>query len=255
MDVVSLRALARLVLDGRAARVRGSLLGRYWALVLPLLEGGAFTLVFSLLLGLRAPGEYVPFVLVGVFAWRVFARGAAQGAASLTGHAELLRSYPVATATVASAAVAGTLLDAAVAAPLLVGATLLLTGAPTAAGLLVWLPLGLLLLLGAVLAAGLLLGAWSVLVRDVGLALGPVLGVAMFAVPVVYPAALLPEHVRGFILANPVAAGIECLRAGLLGSAPPPPGVVMAAGLVAAAGLGLALGVHARVGPRLREVV
>ena len=78
-----LRALGRLALDERAARSRRTLLGRYWALVLPLVESGLFWVVFSLLLRLRGTsGSYLAFAYVGVFAWRTFSRGVTAAAGS-----------------------------------------------------------------------------------------------------------------------------------------------------------------------------
>ena len=69
------RVVWRLALDERAARLRQTLVGRYWALVLPPLESGAFTLVFTLFLRARVtPAAYLLFVYVGVLAWRAFAR-------------------------------------------------------------------------------------------------------------------------------------------------------------------------------------
>src|SRR5437879_3705064 len=102
----------RLALDERAARLRHTFLGRYWALVLPLLESAAFTLVFTLFLHPRVtPAGYWLFVYVGVLAWRSFAHGVTAAGASP------VRSGPPATA-VATAAVVGAGLDALIALPL-----------------------------------------------------------------------------------------------------------------------------------------
>src|SRR2546427_13063878 len=85
----------------------------YGALVLPLLESGAFALVFTLFIRPRvAPAAYLLFVYVGVLAWRAFARGVTAAAASLVRAAPLLRQVPVPATAVATAAIVGACLDA-----------------------------------------------------------------------------------------------------------------------------------------------
>jgi len=91
--------------------------------------------------------------------------------------------------------------------------------------------------------------------RDVGLALGPLLNILMFAAPVVYSTSLVPVALRAVFLANPMAAAIDSYRAALLGAVPVPWASLTAAAAVAA--LSLAVGVAAlrSLDPRIREVV
>src|SRR5690606_4763646 len=92
----SLRRFARLVRDERAARHRGSRLGRLWGVLLPLLETGAVTLVLGALLDLDGTGgSTVPGILVGIVAWRVFTRALLRGTTSVVRHAPLLLHAPV----------------------------------------------------------------------------------------------------------------------------------------------------------------
>src|SRR5207248_3099001 len=125
------RVVWRLALDERAGRLRQTLVGRYWALVLPLLESGAFTLVFTLFIRPRVmPAAYLLFVYVGVLAWRAFARAVTAAGASLVRAAPLLRQVPVPATAVATAAIVGACLDALIAVPLLVVAVVALHGIP-----------------------------------------------------------------------------------------------------------------------------
>jgi lipopolysaccharide transport system permease protein len=250
------RVVLRLALDERAARLRQTLVGRYWALVLPLLESGAFTLVFTLFLRPRVtPAAYLLFVYVGVLAWRSFARGVTAAAASLVRTAPLLRQVPMPAAVVPTSAVVGALLDTAIALPLLVAAVLLLRGVPPLGALALWLPAGLVLQIAATLGLGWLVAAANAFYRDVGLGIAPLLYILMFAAPVVYPTSVIPLSLRTLFLANPMAAAIDAYRAALLGGVPPSSEGLGLAFLVAGALLAAGWTALRRLDPRLREVL
>jgi lipopolysaccharide transport system permease protein len=250
------RVVLRLALDERAGRLRQTLVGRYWALVLPLLESGAFTLVFTLFFRPRVtPAAYLLFVYIGVLAWRSFARGVTAAGASLVRSAPLLRQVSMPAAVVPTSAVVGALLDTAVALPLLVAAVLFLRGVPPLGALALWLPAGLALQIAATLGLGWLVAAANAFYRDVGLGIGPLLYILMFAAPVVYPTSVIPLSLRTPFLANPMAAAIDAYRAALLGGVPPSSeglglALLVAGGLLAAGWLALR-----RLDPRLREVL
>src|SRR2546426_2783316 len=191
------RVVWRLALGERAGRLRQTLVGRYWALVLPLLESGAFTLVFTLFVRPRVtPAAYLLFVYVGVLAWRAFARGVTAAGASLVRAAPLLRQVPVPATAVATAAIVGACLDALIAVPLLLVAVGALHGIPPVGTPVLWLPVALTFQIAAMLGLGWLIAAANAFYRDVSLAAGPLLYILMFAAPVVYPSSLVPAWLR-----------------------------------------------------------
>lgn len=254
--VGKLRLILRLALDERAARTRSTVLGPYWALLLPLVESGLFTLVFGVLVRVRGPATgYLLFVYVGSLAWRTFARGVSAATASLPRAAALLQQMPVRAATVVTASVAGAIVDGLVGVPLLVGVIVALRGVPSPALLIVWLPAGLVLQVAVTLGLGYLLATANAFYRDVGLAVGPVLNVLMFAAPVVYATALVPAAVRVPFLSNPMAAAIESYRAALLGAVPVPRAALAAAAAVAALSLGVGVAALEHLDGRIREVL
>jgi len=100
-----------------------------------------------------------------------------------------------------------------------------------------------------------LVAAANAFYRDVGVGIGSVPYLLMFAAPVVYPTSVVPASLRTLFLANPMAAAIESYRAALLGGVPVP---LDALGLAClAAGVLLVMGwtVLRRLNPRLREVL
>jgi len=250
------RVVLRLALDERAARLRQTLVGRYWALVLPLLESGAFTLVFTLFLRPRVtPAAYLLFVYVGVLAWRAFARGVTAAGASVVRAAPLLRQVPVPATVVATAAIVGACLDALIAVPLLVVAVVALHGIPPVGALVLWLPVALTFQIVAMLGLGWLVAAANAFYRDVSLAAGPLLYILMFAAPVVYPSSLIPAWLRPLFLGNPMAAAIDSYRAALLGGVPVSPDALGLAAVTAGVLLMAGWTVLRRLDPRLREVL
>ena len=87
---------------------------------------------------------------------------------------------------------------------------------------LVWLPVAVSLQIAATLGLGWLVAAANAFYRDVGVGIGSVLYLLMFAAPVVYPTSVVPASLRTLFLANPMAAAIESYRAALLGGVPVP---------------------------------
>ncbi len=248
--------LLRLALDERAARARRTLLGRYWAVLLPLLESGVFWLLFSVLLRLRgSSSSYLAFAYVGLFAWRTFSRGVTVAAGAPGRSAPLLHSLRVPLATLLAAAVAGVLIDALVGAPLLLAVVVYSEAVPRLTDLAVWLPVALLLHLATVLGVAMLAGVANAFYRDVGLVLAPGLGMLMFAAPVVYPARVVPLEYRDIFLANPMAAAIESYRAALLGTEPVSGGVLIAALFLALALLGVGWLAARSMDGRVRELL
>ena len=248
--------LLRLMLDDRAARTRSTLLGPYWAVLLPLVESGLFTLVFAVVVRVGAtPGPYLLFVYIGTLAWRTFARGVGAAATSLPRAARLLQQMPVSASVVVTASVVGAMLDGLLGVPLLLAVIAAWRGLPSLGAVALWLPVALALQISVTLGVGYLLATANAFYRDVGLALGPVLNILMFAAPVVYSTSLVPASLRSLFLANPMAAAIDGYRAGLLGAVPVPWASLAAAAAVAA--LSLVLGVLAlrSLDPRIREVV
>src|SRR5438876_1438418 len=250
-----LSRVLRLALDERSARRRQTVLGRYGALVMPLLESAAFTLVFTLFVRPRVtPVAYLLFVYVGVLAWRGFARGVTAAGTSLVRSTPRLGQVPLSATVVATAAVVGACLDVLVALPVLVVAVVTIHGIPSVATL-VWLPVALSLQIAATLALGWLAAAASTFHRDVGRGIEPLLYVLMFAAPVVYPTSLIPLSLRTLFLANPMAAAIDSYRAALLGSVPVPLDALGLACLTAGVLLVAGWTALRRLDPRLREVL
>lgn len=200
-------------------------MGVAWAVVQPLL----MMAVFSIFLGrlAKVPSDGVPysvFVFCGLVVWTYFANALATATESLVSSSNLVSKVYFPRLVMPFAALLSWLPDLAIAAVILVGIMLLHGLVPAATTIL--LPL---FVLGAVLAAasvGVWLSALNVAYRDVRYAVPFLIQIGLFASPVVYPASLVPDHLRLLYGLNPMAGVVEGFRWALLGPGDAPLGLM-----------------------------
>ena len=208
------------VLLSRDVRVRyqQTILGVAWAVLRPLLSTGVFTLIFGRLAKLPSEGApYALFALAGVVPWTFFSSAVAGASDSLVGSQHLVSKIYFPRVLIPLSTVGTCFVDFAVGAALLV-ALALASGFGGVAAVL-WLPLLVLLLAFSCLGIGLLLSALNVAYRDVRHLVPFGMQLWLYATPVVYPPALVPERYRWLLYLNPAAGPIEAFRAVFLARA------------------------------------
>jgi lipopolysaccharide transport system permease protein len=201
-------------------RYRQTLLGVVWVMGQPLITMLIFTVVFNRLARIDS-GEipYPVFVLAGLLPWGFFAAGVSSAANSLLGNSNLITKVYFPGLLIPAASVTAALIDFAVSGFVLAGmlAWHRIVPSPT----LVFLPLVVLLAIVLTLGLGLWLAALNVKYRDVRVIIPFMLQVWMFATPVVYPQALLPERWRALAALNPMTGVVEGFRWCLFGGDSP----------------------------------
>lgn len=222
-----------------SVRYKQTSLGLVWAVLQPLLMMVIFTAVFSVLT--RMPSEGMPYALFAYAAllpWTFFSTSVANATNSLVAHTQLITKVYFPREILPATYVIAGLFDFAV------GFVVLL-------GLMAWyrvpltreawnlLPI-LLLLSGWILAVSLALAAVQVRFRDIGVALPVLVQALMFASPVIYPLAAVPQAWRGWYLLNPMAGIVSSFRDILLRHTAPDPGPLRVAVLVTVAALPVA---------------
>ncbi len=237
-------------------RYRGSFTGFGWALVQPLLQLAIYAFVFVQIFKARVPGAdapgYVPFLVVAMWPWIAFSEAilrsttAIQDNAALIGKVALPRELLVLAPSSASfllhlGGYVAILVVLAVA-----GQGVNIAMLPLV--LLAYLPLYALAFGIALLCAGI-----QVFVRDLVQALAQVITLLMFASPIFYDRATLPEAYRHWLDLNPFTVYIETLRALLLGHGEIDPARIMIGLLVAAAVLAFGLFVFRRLDPHFED--
>ena len=222
-----------------SVRYKQTSLGLVWAVLQPVLMMVIFTAVFSVLA--RMPSDGAPYALFAYSAllpWTFFSTGVTNATNSLVTHTQLITKVYFPREILPATYVIAGLFDFAVGFVVLLG---LMAWYRVPLTREAWDLLPILLLLSAwVLAVSLVLAAIQVRFRDIGVALPVLVQALMFASPIIYPLAAVPQSWRGWYLLNPMAGIVSSFRDILLRHAEPAPEPLRMAVLVTAAALPLA---------------
>ena len=198
-------------------RYRQTALGVAWVVLLPLIASGVFTLVFGIVARLPSDGSpYFLFVFAGFLGWSSFQNTLTRCGTSLVGNTSLVTKVYFPRIMLPASTVLASLLDFAIGAVLFL-AVLLVRGEMPSLASLALVPLLLALLQLLALGIGLFMAALTVRFRDVQYVLPFLIQLLLYASPVAYGVAVVPDRLRRFYLLNPVAPLLDALRAALLG--------------------------------------
>ena len=197
-------------------RYKQTALGVAWALLQPLLTTVLFTLIFGYFLELPSGGvPYPVFTLTALLPWQLFAYALNHSSQSLVEDRNLITKIYFPRLIIPFSSVSAGLLDFAI------GLIFLLVMMLVYRVPLTWQVLALPGLVAyAVLAAlsvGLWLSALNVQYRDVRYTLPFLTQFWMYATPIAYSAAIIPEGWRWLACLNPMTGVVEGFRWALLG--------------------------------------
>ena len=202
-----------------------TILGRWWLLILPLMDTLGKTLIFGGLLKIATPHAipYLLFLLVGMQGWRLFQRTLYLGTRSFDRYAKLTRSFQFPILLVPLASTAAGLVEFCVYLVIIAGT---LTYYWAVDGVF-YLQVQPQLLLGLAGFALCILFAWGLSLwtavlnsraRDTRLALRYVFQLWLYITPVIYPLSTVPGSIRTLAQVNPMAPIIEMTKYGLIGA-------------------------------------
>lgn len=202
------------------SRYAGSVSGLAWTLLHPLAQLAIYAFIFSQVFRVGVPADYpqasyVTFVAVALWPWIMFSEGLNRAMLCVAGNAGLIKKVAFPHRLLVYSAVLACCAVHAVGFVVVLIA-LRIAGEPVD---LLRLPLALVLLVPYMLLAtglGALLAALQTLLRDVEHAVQVIMTVVFYASPILYPLSLVPESVRGWAAANPLAWFSERLREVLL---------------------------------------
>ena len=198
-------------------RYKQTALGVIWVILQPLLSTLVFTVIFGILLDVPSNGlPYPIFAYAGLLPWQYFAGSLTRTSTNLVDNANLITKVYFPRLTIPLSGVLSGLVDFAVGLVLLAALMLLYRVPLTPAVLL--LPFFLLLAMITALGFGLWLSALNVRYRDINYLIPFLLQIWMYATPVVFGAALIPERYRWLMALNPMTGVVEGFRWRLLGS-------------------------------------
>jgi lipopolysaccharide transport system permease protein len=215
--------LSQLLRRDLAARYAGSFAGPFWAILNPAIMCALNAFVFAYVLRVPTPagfrGTFVEFLLAGMLPWLGIQEAIVRGTGSVTDQAHLVKKlkFPVALLTLSSVGAALVIQTISIA---LLTAFLLVSGRGAVDPALLVAAFGfeLLLLVGPTL----ILASLNPFFRDLAQILPPVLMVAFYVTPILYPESLMPDWATPLLTLNPLRDVIALFRAALFGMPTPP---------------------------------
>lgn len=208
-------------------RYKQTVIGVLWVILQPLLTMGVFTLFFGRLAKLPSQGlPYPIFYFAALVPWTYFSYALQSATNVVVENQRVITKVYFPRLVLPFSAVLSGLVDFAIGFVVLAMLTLAYGIRPTLAAL--WLPFLLLLAILTALGVGLWMSALNALYRDVRYVMPFVVQFWMFASPVAYPSALVPERWRWLYGLNPMAGVIDGFRWAMTGHGQPPEPVLLA---------------------------
>lgn len=214
-------------------RYRQTLLGAAWVVLVPLLGAGVLSFVFGGVADLPGPPgiPYFVFTLAGMVAWTTFSQVTTRSSAVLVGNSQLVGKVYFPRLLLPISTVLSTFVDVLVSLVLL-GVLLGISGVRPGVGVITF-PVWFLLMVGLALGIGLAFGALMVRYRDVQYILPVGIQFLLFASPVAYTLASVPDSAKTLYELNPLTGLLEGMRWSLIGTERPDAWVLVYASVVA----------------------
>jgi lipopolysaccharide transport system permease protein len=198
------------------ARYQQSILGGVWAVIQPAATVAIFSVIFTRFVPVdTGTMPYVVFSYAALVPWTLFATALTDMANAIVDNMGLVAKIYFPREVLLLSALLARLLDFGIASCVLV---LLMFYFRLSVFSLSWLylPLILLIQLALALGLGLMSAALNVFYRDIKHLLVLGLQLWFYASPIIYPASLVPEHLRSIFYLNPMAGILTAYRAVLL---------------------------------------
>ena len=201
------------------ASFRGSVLGKLWTALVPLLRLAVYTLVLGFILRVKWPGhgntplETALLYFVGLTFYDFFMEAISTAPSLMHDNVNYVKKVVFPLEILPCAMLGAALVRLGVTSTILLIFFLAIRGVPPLATLAVPLVVApfALIVLGAVW----FLSALGAYVRDLRQLMGVVALMMMYLSPIFFPLAMVPERARPFFYANPLAFMIESTRSAL----------------------------------------
>ena len=211
-------------------RYKRSMLGILWMLLNPLLQTIVLAVAFGALFKSALP-HYPIYLLSGLLAWSFMTQTTQYAMAVMAGGGGLLKRIYIPRATYIVAVVGNGLINCLVS--ILPLALIILVFRHPFGASWWFLPFSITILTVFTLGLALLLSTASVFFTDSIDIYQIVVQAGFFLTPIMYPPAVLPESLRGWLLLNPFYVLIELFRIPIYANTVPDPGLIAGAVILA----------------------
>ena len=201
----------------RTVKVRyaQSALGIGWAVIQPFFQMVVFTIIFGRLVKVESNGlPYAAFSFAALVPWTYFSTSVTEGTASLVTNANMISKVYFPRLIMPLSAVVAKLVDFGIAMVVLLGLMAWYGIYPDFK--ILFLPVFMLVMILTASGLAMWLTALAVQYRDVNYAMGFMIQLMMYSVPVVYSARIIPQKYQLIYALNPMVSVIEGFRWSLL---------------------------------------
>jgi len=197
-------------------RYKQTVIGITWAVIRPFLTMAVFTIVFSRIAKLPAPGAvpYALLVMAAMLPWQFFSTALSESSGSLIGNANLISKIYFPRLIVPAGAVITSFVDFLITLGLM--AVLMIWYQFLPDWRIVFLPAFMLLAFGAAFGAGLWLCALNVEYRDFRYIVPFIVQFGLYISPVGFSSNIVPDKWKMFYALNPMVGVIDGFRWAIL---------------------------------------
>lgn len=191
------------------AKYRGSILGFFWTLLVPMAQVVIFYYLFKVILKIETP-NYLAFMVVGLIPWYFFSSTMTESMEALVSSRSLITHVAVPLQAFPAASVFGNIVGFVAALPILLGA-LFLDGVSLTWNALWIFPLCLILFF-YVYGLAFILSTLFVVLRDLKHMFSLFLQLWLYATPILYPVSMVPERFEWILKLNPLSGYFISMR-------------------------------------------
>lgn len=209
--------LWQLTVSVRSRRLRGTLLGKAWDYINPLVQFSVYFLVIGKLLGLeRTVPNFPLYIFTGLTTVQYFIGGLQSATSSFESSRRTIRAAQFPREFLPASRLLSEFVALGPPLVILVIVALLFSWRPSLSSLAVAV-LGIVLMACFTFGLGLLFGVANVFIRDTRQVVGVITTLARWAVPIIYPWTLVPDRfgdglITTLYLANPVTIAVFGVR-------------------------------------------
>lgn len=198
-------------------RYKQTVIGAAWSIIRPVLTTIIFTIVFSRLAKLQAPGStpYALMVFVGMLPWQFFANSLSEASSSLITNSNLITKVYFPRMIVPASSVITSLVDLGISLVILVVMFMIYRFVPQITILL--LPLFILIAFISAFGVGLYITALNVKYRDFRYIVPFIVQFGMYITPVGFSSSIIPMEWRALYSLNPMVGVVDGFRWCILG--------------------------------------
>ena len=201
-----------LVVRGIKGKYAQSILGIGWAVIQPLVQTLVFTVIFGTLAKLDSDGApYILFSFAAMVPWNYFSSILTESSNALIANKDMLSKVYFPRLVLPLASVFSKLIDFGISFIVMIGLFIYYGFVPSIN--VIYFPVLLIILIMTSLGVGMILSAMAIQYRDVQYAMGFMVRILMYSVPVVYSINIIPQKWVYVYALNPMVGVIEGMRA------------------------------------------